>query len=419
MIEDRTVGLGLMPRTFFFNRYVYPDHSATSQLLTDLAWHLAGQGSAVTLVGSRQRYDDASSDLPANEHVRGIDIVRVDGSRFGRNSLSGRLLDYASYLFGAARVMRKHVRSSDTVVLMTDPPLLGALLAPLAAWRGARCMHWLQDLFPEVAEVLLGRVVRRWVAVPLRWWRDRALRRATGIVVISAGMSNRVESLGVPRERIRVIENWADDEAICPLSASANPLRSEWDLAGKFVVGYSGNLGRAHDWQTMLEVATRLRDRTDIRFLLIGGGVGQHAFAAAAADRGLSSIEVRPYQSRDALAHSLTLPDLHWLSLQSALEGTILPSKLYGILAAGRPALFIGDPEGEVATRLRDTGAGLAAAVGDVEAASEAVCRLADDRPLAVTMGARGREWLETEGRRQQALQRWQAQLLVSTPPAE
>ncbi len=401
-----------MPRTFFFNRYVYPDHSATSQLLTDLAWHLAGQGAAVTLVGSRQRYDDAGSNLSASEHIRGVDIIRVDGSQFGRNSLGGRLLDYLSYLLGAVRVLSKQVKPGDTVVLMTDPPLLGALLAPLVAWRSARCLHWLQDLFPEVAEVLLGRLVRRWVAAPLRWWRDRALRRAAGVVVISERMAKRVGALGVPYERICVIENWTDDESIRPLVASANPLRIDWGLVGKFVVGYSGNLGRAHDWQTMLEVATQLRDRADIRFLLIGGGVGQHAFAAAASARGLSSVEVKPYQSRDALAQSLTLPDLHWLSLQPNLEGTILPSKLYGILAAGRPALFIGDPEGEVASRLREAGAGIVAAVGDVALAALAVCQLADAPNQAVAMGARGRAWLDANGRRDQALRRWQSQLV-------
>jgi len=354
-----------MPRIFFFNRYVYPDHSATSQLLTDLAWHLAAQGVTVTLIGCRQRYDDANSVAAKAESVDGVEIRRVGGSRFGRTSLLGRMLDYLTYLIAAGWVLLTQVRRNDLVVLMTDPPLLGPALALLARWRGAHCVHWLQDLFPEVAEVLLKSLMRSWIAAPLCRWRNRELRRANRVIVISAAMAERVEACGVRRERIEVIENWTDDFSIQPIAADANELRREWGLEGKFVVGYSGNLGRAHDWSTMLDVATDLRDRADICFLLIGGGVGQNAFSVAAAARGLGNVLLKPYQPRELLGQSLSVPDLHWLSLYPSLEGTIFPSKLYGILAAGRPTLFVGDVNGEVASLLRLSGAGISISVGD------------------------------------------------------
>jgi len=397
-------------RIFFFNRFVAPDLSATSQILTDLAGHLAARGMAVTLVGSRQRYDDAAALLPESERIDGFDVLRVGGSRFGRDALAGRALDYLDYLRGAKRVLKARVRPGDLVVAMTDPPLLGATLGSLAAKRGAQCVHWLQDLFPEVAEGVYGRGLRL-PAAPLRWRRDRGLRRAANVVAISEGMAARIAALGVSRERIAVIENWTDDTAIQPMAADANPLRRAWGLEGKFIVGYSGNLGRAHDWRTLLEAATRLHAREDIRFVLIGGGRGMREFSEAAQARGLDKVLFQPYQPRENLAHSLTLPDLHWLTLQPALEGCIFPSKWYGILAAGRPALFIGHPEGEIAQRLRDSDSGFAIAPGDVDATCACIERLAGDRAEAASMGTRARCRLDARHTRDAAFLHWDRML--------
>jgi len=400
-------------RIIFFNRYVHPDHSATSQLLTDLARHLAASGASVLLVGSRQRYDDANAVLPVAEQVDGFEIRRVGGTRFGRNSLPGRAIDYLSYVAGAGRLLLRELRAADTVVLMTDPPLLGAVLGPLARWRGASCVHWLQDLFPEVAEVLLGRFWSGWRTAGLRWLRDRSLRSAHRVVAISPAMAEHIAARGVPRERIEVIENWTTDAAIQPIPREHNPLRESWGLAGKFVVGYSGNLGRAHDWRTMLEVASLLSHRRDIHFLLIGGGHGLQTFAAAAAARGLAQVTLQPYQSRDALAESLSVPDLHWLSLLPGLDGLIFPSKLYGILAAGRPALFIGSSQGEIAQLLRATGCGVSVEPGCAASAAEHVQRMADDPMSARSMGERARGVLNSELTQGAALRRWSTVLLA------
>ncbi len=400
-------------RIFFFNRYVYPDFSATSQLLTDLAENLAGDGCDVVLVGSSQGYDAANAALPAHEHVHGFEVMRVGGTRFGRHSLLGRSLDYLSYLLAATLLLRRQVRKDDVVVLMTDPPMLGALLGPLARRRGARVVNWLQDLFPEVAEVLLGAPMR-WMGSPLRNLRNRSLRMASRNVVISGAMAARVAGAGVAAQRIELIENWTDDQRVLPVAPQLNPLRSEWGLQGKFVIGYSGNLGRAHDWQTMLDVADRLRERNEIHFVLIGGGKGAQAFVNAAEKRGLGNMSMRPYQSREHLANSLSAPDLHWFSLHPGLEGCILPSKLYGIQAVGRPALFIGATDGELANLLRDTGTGFAVAPGAASDACAFIERLIGDPAFAIAMGQRARQHLEANGTRHAALNRWQA-LLAAT----
>jgi colanic acid biosynthesis glycosyl transferase WcaI len=198
----------------------------------------------------------------------------------------------------------------------TDPPLLSIMLAPAARRRGARPVTGLQDIYPETAAVLGVPLIRGPVAAFLAALRNRTLREAQATVVPGELMARRVEALGVAPARVQVIANWCDDETIRPLAQPNNPLREVWQLAGKFVVGYSGNLGRAHDFETVLAAAERLREEPRIVFLMIGGGKRFEDLGRSVKDRGLErSFHFRPYQNESMLPFSLNVPDVHWLSL--------------------------------------------------------------------------------------------------------
>ena len=135
----------------FLNRFFYPDHAATSQLLSDLAFALADGGREVHVITSRQRYDEPESLLPARERIRGVEVHRVWTSRFGRNWLPGRTMDYLTFYTSAAWTLFRLAHSDHVIVAKTDPPLISAVAAMVARLRGARLVNWLQDLFPEVA----------------------------------------------------------------------------------------------------------------------------------------------------------------------------------------------------------------------------------------------------------------------------
>jgi hypothetical protein len=155
-------------------------------------------------------------------------------------------------------------------------------------------------------------------------------------------MANYLSSQGIPQSQITVIHNWADGQAIQPLAAENNPLRTEWQLQDKFVVGYSGNLGRAHEFTTILEAATQLIEDPQIVFLFIGSGPQKLWLEAEVNKRHLTNVLFKPYQPRECLGDSLTVPDVHLISLRPSLEGLMVPSKFYGIAAAGRPVLYLG-----------------------------------------------------------------------------
>ena len=192
--------------------------------------------------------------------------------------------------------------------------------------------------------------------------------------------------------RICVIPNWADREAIRPVAAVDNPLRREWGLEGKFVVCYSGNMGRVHEFDTILGAAERLNGQAaGIGFLFIGGGAQRRMVEDEARGRALANVQFRPYQDRAGLSFSLGVGDVHLVSQRPEVEGYVFPSKLYGILAAGRPVVFIGEAQGEIGALVEREGIGVAVRQGDAAGLAEHLQRLAGDAALREAMGRRAR----------------------------
>jgi glycosyltransferase involved in cell wall biosynthesis len=407
--RSRKAGGGEAPRIVFLNRFFHPDHSATSQMLTDLAVHLADGGADVRVIASRQRYDDPDSDLAARDTWRGVVIRRVATTRFGRHSAAGRALDYLSFHVAAAAALIGIAGRGDIVVAKSDPPMLSVLAWVLAPLRGFKRVNWLQDLYPEIAREL---GVGAATGVPgqiLIAIRNASLRRAAMNITVGEAMAERLHSHGISRENLAVVPNWADDTTIVPSDPADNPLRRDWSLDGKFIVAYSGNLGHAHDVETMLDAAERLRARSDIVFLFIGGGQRRIALAAATEARRLGNIVFKPYQPRDQLHRSLGVADLHWLSLRIELEGLVVPSKFYGIAAAGRPILVIAAPEGELSRLVARHDCGFAVAPGHGGELADLIARLAADPGRCRALGANARRMLDMHFTQAAALERWRA----------
>lgn len=410
----------------FLNRYFYPDHSATSQILTELAFSLAKQGRRVIVIASRQRYDDPGVRLPAHEILEGVTIIRVATTRFGRDRLLGRAIDYATFYGAAARTLWRTARRNDIVVAMTDPPMLSLVAAPICRLRKAKLINWLQDIFPEIAIALglaKGRLAR-WCFSLLAKLRNQSLSTAAANVAVGIRMADHVAHSGVPKERISVIPNWADGSLIRPVPRSENPLRQKWGLGDAFVVGYSGNLGRAHEAETILGAIIEIeRNRSDalkrpVLWLFIGGGAQNEVLKREAERRRLSSVRFQPYRPRTELATSLSVADVHLVSLRPELEGLVVPSKFYGIAAAGRPTVCIGSSDGEIAATIRKHDSGVVVPMGDSIRLAQTIAELSSNLEMCCTMGKRARVALETHYDLSAGVAKW-AELLdcLENPP--
>ena len=402
-------------RVIFVNRFYAPDESATSQMLTDLAEALVRSGVDVEVLCSRQLYGDAGAQLAAAEALRGVSVRRLATTRFGRDSLVGRAIDYATFYLSAGICLLARLHRGDVLVVKTDPPLLSLVGWLAARFSGATRVNWLQDLYPEVASRLALSPVPRPLEALLRVARDRSLATARVNVVLGTSMREYLIGRGIAAARISICENWADEQRLRPLAASGSELRRRLGLADSFVAAYSGNLGRAHDATTILEAAGGLTSDPDIVFLMIGGGAGMRALEMQVRARGLPNFRFAPYQPREALSDSLAAGDVHLVSLRPELEGLIVPSKLYGILAAGRPVVFIGDPAGELAGLVAAAAVGVSVRNGDSAGLCRALCALRDDEAGRLRMGTRARAVFEERYTLTAAVARWREVLSVAS----
>jgi colanic acid biosynthesis glycosyl transferase WcaI len=406
-------------RIIFVNRFFFPDYSATSQILTDLAFHLADCGNDVHVVTSTQCYDDPHARLPESESIGGVRIHRVATTRFGRSALLGRGFDYLSFYSSVTRCILTSAKPGDILVAKTDPPLLCLPLMQVAKYRGLRVVNWLQDLYPEIATrldvPLMDGSLGRW----LLYLRDAALRAAEANVAVGERMAATVRSRRIAAARVHVIPNWCDDEEIRPVAHPDNPLRREWELEGRFVVGYSGNLGRAHEFDTVLAAAEHLRNQPRLVFLCIGGGNKLAELIRRVRERKLEHLfRFLPYQDRAMLKYSLAVADLHWISLKPELEGLMVSSKFYGIAAAGRPIFAITAKDGEMAQLVHRHQCGIVVRPGDGRECADAFMSLDADRNRVAEMGYRARMMLEEHFTRRQAFERWRTLLeaIASAP---
>jgi glycosyltransferase involved in cell wall biosynthesis len=400
----------ILPRVVFVNRYYWPEEPATAQLLVDLAEGLAARGRRILVITSHD-----GPTTPRRETHRGVDVIRVGATRWGRRGIAGKAIDYLTFAFSARRVLRQQVQASDWLVAMTDPPVLAQIAAAVSRRAGARLAHWIQDVHPEISLALSGSRPLAAVSSPWRRWRDAAWRQADVCVAISRDMAGLVGEHGVAPGRIRTLPNWAPGgDTLAPLPRDENLLRHEWGLDGKFAVAYSGNLGRVHALEPVLAAAAQLRDEPDLVFLFIGDGPQRQALEAQARNQGLANVRFLPPQPRARLAESLSAGDVHLLTLRAGCERCVFPSKLYGILAVARPIVYVGPPQCELADAVRKSGAGLVIDAREPHTLAASLRQLRDDAGRRTAMARAAANWASRAGGLPAALAAWE-EILTAT----
>jgi colanic acid biosynthesis glycosyl transferase WcaI len=223
------------------------------------------------------------------------------------------------------------------------------------------------------------------------------MRHMDRIVVLGRYAKELIVAKGVPERQVVVLENWADPQLTRPVPREENWFRRERNFGDKFVVLYSGNMGLAYEYQTILESARRLQDRSDILFLFIGDGARRREIEQYRDTHGLKNLLLEGYQDRGDLSYSLSSGDAFLVSLRPGGEGLVLPCKVYAGMAVARPLLFVGSEQNDTAEAIQRAGCGWIFAPGDVDGLTAKILELREHPELAAEKGARGRE----------ALQRW------------
>jgi colanic acid biosynthesis glycosyl transferase WcaI len=380
----------------FFNRSYYPDFGATGQLLTELCEDLVARyGYDVTVVaGMPLSAEHSIRPVPWYAPVRreernGVRILRAWGTSLPTRQFSGRISNYLSY-FSSAALASLRIGRPDVVVSLTDPPIVALTAIGAARATGARFVFLCQDVFPEVARLLEDFQNRRVEALLTRIGRY-TVRRADRIIALGETMKRRlVETKGADPEKIRVIHNWSDAEAIKP-GPKDNAFSREHRLVGKFVVMHSGNVGMSQDVDALLDVAGELADLSDLVIAIVGEGSRKAFLQQEVERRGLTNVRFFPYQPKARLTDSFATADVFIVSLKRGLAGFIVPSKLYGVLIAGRPFVAAIEDDSEAAQIAREHDCGIVVPPGHRAAMAMAIRRLHADPGRRARLGENAR----------------------------
>ncbi len=352
-------------RILLLNQSFAPDTTATAQHLADLARHLHSAGHQVIVLADRRSYESRAAVYPAREPWHDIDVRRIATTRFGKHSFAGRLVDGVSFLVMLSGKLF-FVPRPDIVVSFTSPPLLGLLGAIYARVVAARPVHWLMDLNIDAA-IVTGRLAKtslftRLLLRAFRW----SLSLSELVIVEDRLTMERAELRGARRESVVVIPPWPAHEPSPVDDAVRSAFRSEHGVEDAFVVMFSGNHAAVHPLDTLLEAIQRL-DGEGFVFLFVGAGDRVRDVTAAIHRNGLRNVKQLPLQPRDRLSGTLQAADVHLVVMGNEMNGLGHPSKMYGVLATGKPYIFIGPKNSFASDILAECPFGFAVEHGDVE----------------------------------------------------
>jgi glycosyltransferase involved in cell wall biosynthesis len=374
----------LCVRVLFLNLYYPPDTSATAKMAQTVV-HALSEKHDVTVLCGRPSYDPAERRpwrLYQSENSGRARIIRAGSTDFSRVQMTKRVLNYLSYVL--LSVPRALFFPCDIILAMTDPPFEGIVGATVALLKRKPYVYNIRDLYPDMA--LGGSIVSP--GLPARVWEKLhrwALRRATQVVVLGDDMRNRILGKGVDSARVVIVRDGAE----LPQQAGGAPFDPQVVQAirgnSPFVLLHAGNLGFYGAWNTLLAAARELAHE-GISLVFVGNGAQRERVQSAAA--GLSNVRFLPFFPASKIPSVLAAPDAHIITVKRGLEGVVVPSKMYSILAAGKPIVAVAPEECDVVSIGARKGFSVAANPDDPAQLAQAVRRISRNPDLLRSMGA-------------------------------
>jgi glycosyltransferase involved in cell wall biosynthesis len=391
----------LKRKILVIEQHFYPEVAATGQLLLDLCEDLVKAGYQVKVItGNPTELHQKEIKIPKRENYKGIEIVRLKNTTLSKYNMAGRVINYLTFHLS----IFFHIifsKRPDLVLVLSNPPFISFHGLILKIFKKCKVIYNVQDLFPDLA-VELGKLRNKPFISILKTLSKYIIRKMDRVIVVGEYMERRIKE-DVLKDVVRkadhvvTIHNWADGERLKVIEKKDNYLGREWNLEDKFVVLYSGNIGYLHEFDTIIKAAENLRDRgyKDIVFVFIGEGIKKEYIRKRAEKKGLNNILFFPYQARDKLTYSLGIADVSLVSLDEGFAGMVVPSKMYGILASGRPMIGIIGRESEINEIIREGRCGRIVKIGDGKTLSGAIIEYYKNPQKCREEGMNGRKYFE------------------------
>lgn len=364
----------------------YPEQNATGHFLTGIAEALVDAQSQVSVLCAQPSYNQRGVKAPKLEERNGVTIRRCWSTSCDPRKILGRLLNFVSTSISIALRGLYSIQRNDRVLVVTNPPLLPFLFRLVCWLKGARFVLLVHDVYPDVF-VPLGILKPKHTLYKIMSWLNRKLYASSNhVVVLGRDMARLVENKSQGRASVSVIPNWGDVGVIKPVGKSSNPLLKRLGLEDKFIVHYSGNHGRTHDLVTLVDAAAALQGESDIHFLFIGEGSGKAEAVTRSKQLGLQNVTFETFVDRSELNISLNASDISVLAFKSGMAGVSVPSRMYNLMAAGKPMIAIVDQSSEVAAVVHEENMGLVVPPDSPVAVADAISKLKTDENLREEM---------------------------------
>jgi colanic acid biosynthesis glycosyl transferase WcaI len=384
-------------KVLFLTPYFVPDYAAGSLIYAALAEDLSRMGHEVAVItgmpyyGREQLWDEYKGKFLIEEKSSGYKVIRVYSFVARRTNAPGRLFSWGIYNILSCLVALGR-RPPDVLFAMNPFTMAGLPLHVLSRFRGTRVIYSVEDVYPD-ALTRSGLLKKGWSTALVDALERSCYQRASSIRVLSEGMRETLVCRGVPPGKIAVVPNFADTDFVRPLP-NENGFRSKYALEDKFVVLYAGNIGLIHGAEDIVRAACLLKDEPDILFAVVGEGMQKSVLQEMAKDLALSNVRFIPMQPLEDLPKVLASADVSLVTLKREFTSESIPSKVYWILASGRPLIAAVGRNTEIASLIDQAACGLRVDPGSPQALADAVLQLRKDATRRAIMGQRSREFV-------------------------
>ncbi|MBM7567324.1 glycosyltransferase family 4 protein [Paenibacillus sacheonensis] len=410
----------MKPNIVFVINYFYPDYASTGQLLTELCLHLQDDFT-ITVIAAQPGYNterDADSKRFTSDRLEHIKILRIKLPEVNKRSLMSRLRYTATYFFYANFLLLKQ-KNVNYIYTISQPPILGGLIGSIGKlFKRAKHIYNIQDFNPEQAEAV-GFMKSKTVLKAAKWLDTLNCKYADHIITVGQDMQetllNRFANKNVTPNT--VINNWTDEKEIIPLTKKdihVKQFLARNGLTGKFIVMYSGNMGLYYDLENLIKITDRFAACKDLVFVFIGEGAVKKQMQQFVEENELKQVLFLPYQPKEELKYSLNAADVHLVVNQKGIKGVSVPSKVYGIMAAGKPIMGVLESGSEAHRLIVESRSGVVTEPRNYEEVVEQIRYLYElNHSELIEFGNRGRTYLEKHLRRDLSLEKYR-QLLLS-----
>ena len=407
-------------KLLIYAHYYYPDVASTAQILTELSEGLT-ENFDITVICAVPSYtgnidEKYKAQKIYDEVYKDIRVLRVRVPEFSKTNKVSRIKNLLAYFFNSMLATFK-AEKPDFIFTISQPPILGGILG---VWgklmRGGKLIYNIQDFNPEQT-MAVGYAKNKLVLNGAMMVDKLSCKAADKVIVVGRDMEqtlkNRFNKKNIPNHAF--INNWINEKEVYPLEKNndkVNCFKEKYNLKDKFIIMYSGNIGLYYDLQNLIKVVGEFKHRNDVVFAFVGEGTVKKDMEVYVKENNLDNVVFIPYQDKKDLIYSLNAGDVHWVVNSKGIKGISVPSKLYGVMAAGKPIIGVLEEGSEGRLIVEEAGCGLCTEPGNYKGVYNIIKKFIDNKDSIDEMGIKGRKYLETNLTKSVSINKYKSEIL-------